>query len=72
VDFHILKFFIHQSSSYSLNENLENQVVLLGFTQYPNSYNKTPREHDKKKSWIEATNKRNYALLRAIEGSMAK
>ncbi len=72
VDFDILKFFIHQSSSYSLNKNLENQVVLLSFTQYPNSYDKTPRKHDKNKSWIEATNKRNYALLTAIERSMAK
>jgi hypothetical protein len=55
-----------------LSENLENQVVLLSFTQYTNSCDKTPRKHDKKKSWIGAINKKNYATLRVIKGSMAK
>jgi hypothetical protein len=32
VGFNILNFSTHWSSSYSMNKNLENQVVLLGFT----------------------------------------
>ena len=45
----ILNIWIHLLSSYSLSKNRENQVVDLGFTQYPRSSSKTLKDvHNRK------------------------
>ncbi len=66
VDLVIIKFFTHLSSSYSVNIHQKNHLVLLGFTQCLNSYDRIRKQLCNGKWWSVTVVRKNFVFVSAM------